>query len=161
MKPVELHIYDFDGALYDSPRLRVDRPDWWYSAKSLKGWGAPGRDSKWILGTVVQARRSAQTPWVWSALLTGRPEHREMTQTLRQMLSGAGLRFNTVQLKPIWPPIGTPAYKALKVVDWITDHPTIRKVDYYDDLQENLDAVGAVVVDAGLRYTPHLTAGVS
>jgi hypothetical protein len=161
MKPVELHVYDFDGALYDSPRLRQDRPDWWYSARSLQGWGPPGHDRKWILDTVYKARLSVRQPWTRTALLTGRPEHAEMTATIRCMLEGAGLRFDQTQFKPAWPPQKMEEYKALKVVDWLADHPTVSRVIYYDDLQENLDAVGAVVTDAGVRYLPCLTVGVS
>ena len=162
MKPVELHVYDFDGALYDSPRLRVDRPDWWYSAKSLQGWGAPGHDPKWILGTVMEARRSVRTPWVRTALLTGRPLHGEMLSTLKKMLRAAHLPFNEVQLKPLLPPTDTPAYKAIRVVDWLSEHPTIHKVVFYDDLPENLAAMGhALSYYQDVEYVPVLTPGVS
>jgi hypothetical protein len=163
MKPVELHIYDFDGALYDSPRPRVDRPHWWFSAKSLTGWKPPGRDRKWILDTVMQARRSIQSPWVMTALLTGRPRHASMVKTIRRMLFSAGLHFNEVQLKPLIPPQRVSTYKALAVVGWLQGHPAIRKVTFYDDLPENLAAVGEALhaYDPAIEYTPRLTQGVT
>ena len=161
MGPVELHVYDFDGTLYDSPRLRRDRPDWWFSAKSLAGYGAPGRDGKWILDTVVEARRSIRAPWVRTALLTGRPKHREMVKVIKRMLSSARLPFNRIQLKPLVPPGNTPKYKAEKVYEWLQAEPSITKVVFYDDLQENLDAVEMAATLAGVKYQPVLASGVS
>ena len=161
MKPVELHVYDFDGTLYDSPRLRKDRPDWWFSSRSLAGYGAPGHDKKWILGGVMEARRSIRAPWVRTALLTGRPKHAEMMAVIKKMLSGAKLPFNYVQLKPLIPPRAMGAYKSMMVSEWLRAEPTITKVVFYDDLQSNLDAVGSAASRAGVRYHPVLAPGVS
>ena len=161
MKPLELHVYDFDGNLYDSPRLPVDRPDWWFSAKSLRGWGVPGQDRKWILPTLIEARRSIQAPWVRAVVLTGRPHHGEMQAVLKQMLSAAGLRFDKLQLKPFLPPKTTPAYKAHKVHEWLKKEPSITKVVFYDDLDENLLAVAEVARLMRVKYVPIKGAGIS
>ena len=161
MKPTELHIYDLDGSLYDSPRLLVDRPSWWYSAQSLQGFGPPGFDTKWMLGTVGQGRRSVMDPWARTALLTGRPQHAEMAHIIQAMLRSAELRFDHTQLKPVWPPMSTPRYKAQAVQKWLLRETSIRKVVFYDDLPENLDAVGAVVEHTGRFYVPVLTSGVT
>lgn len=162
MKPTELHVYDLDGTLYDSPRLAVDRPSWWYSAQSLQSFGLPGFDSKWLLGPVMAARRSIATPWVRTALLTGRPHHAEMLAVIHAMLRSADLPFDEVCLKPVWPPTTTPRYKSLRVVDWVADHPTANKVVVHDDLQENLDAVGyGLRYFRDMTYVPVLAPGVS
>lgn len=161
MKPTELHIYDFDGSLYDSPRPRVDTPSWWYSARSLKGYGPPGFDKKWILAAVLQARRSVGTPWVRTALLTGRPQHSEMEQVLRAMLRSADLPFDIYRLKAVWPSTLTHLYKAAEVQRWLLREPTIRKVVFYDDEPVNLEAVGEVALRLGREYVPILTPGVT
>ena len=162
MKPVELHVYDLDGTLYDSFRLPVNRPDWWFSAKSLRGWGPPGEDRKWILANVIEARRSVQAPWVRTALLTGRPRHGEMEATIKRMLSSARLHFDKVQLRPLLPLTTTPRYKAHKIIDWLADYPTVEKVVFYDDLDENLDAVGhALSYYDDVAYSPIKAPGIS
>ncbi len=84
-----------------------------------------------------------------------------MMATIKKMLAGAGLRFDRVQLKPIFPPRSTPEYKAMAVLDWARQEPSISKIVFYDDLTENLEAVGAVVQALGLKYEPVLTPGVS
>ena len=160
-KPTELHVFDFDGALYDSPAPRASHPSWWYSSLSLSGHGPPGFDHRWILVTVMAARRSVFRPEVRTALLTGRPQHKEMTVRIREMLRSADLSFDFVQLKPVLPEISTPAYKAAAVRRWVKKEPSITSVVFYDDLTENLAAVGKVAVRAGCRYTPVLTPGVS
>jgi hypothetical protein len=155
MKPLEIHVYDFDGTLYNSPKMPLARPDWWFSSKSLRGWKAPGYDHRWILPLVQEARRSAQAPWAKTALLTGRPLHGEMEATLKRMLSSAGIRFDIIQLKPLLPIQPTPRYKAHKLIDWVTDYPTVGKVVFYDDLDENLDAVGhALNYYSDMTYVP-------
>ena len=161
MKPLELHIYDFDGSLYDSPRPKDDRPDWWFSAKSLQGYGGLGEDPKWILSTVVEARRSILAPWVKTAVLTGRPHQAEMQATIKKMLAKTGLNFDIVKLKPLFPPDPTPVFKAKQVLTWLRAAPTVTRVIFYDDLPENLSAVGDVVRQANLSYTGIRTAGVS
>ncbi len=151
----------FDGTLYDSPRLPVDRPDWWFSAKSFRGWGAPGFDGKWILDYVAEARRSIQVPWVRAVLLTGRPQHGEMAHCLQEMLSSARLNFDRVQLQPFLPPRATPTYKADKVHEWLLMEPSITKVVFYDDLEENLRAVGEIARLMKVQYTPVRAPGIS
>ena len=161
MKPKELHVYDLDGTLYDSPRLLVDRPAWWYSAQSLQGFGPPGFDMKWLLEAVGAGRRSIQDPWTRTALLTGRPQHAEMAAVVQSMLRSADLRFDYFQLKPVWPPRPTPLYKSQAVRKWLLAEPTIQRVVFHDDLPENLDAVGKVVLALGREYVPVLAPGVT
>ena len=161
MNPLQLHVYDLDGTLYDSPRLQVDRPSWWYSAQSLQGYGPPGFDTKWILGTVLEARKSVMDPRVRAVLLTGRPQHSDMASVIRAMLRSADIRFAVEQLKPLFPPRPTPLYKAAAVQKWLLRYPSVGKVVFYDDLDENLDAVGEVARRMGREYLPVKAPGVT
>ena len=61
-------------------------------------------------------------------------------------------------------PIGfrsSPSYKAGCVRKWLKQYPSVEKVVFWDDLSENLVAVGKVVRSEGLRYTPIQTPGLS
>jgi hypothetical protein len=152
MSPVELHIYDFDMTLYESPQPPEPDPVWWFHAYPLYGFGAPGFDRRWILPLLVKARRSTQTPGVLTVLLTARADSAPLKQVIKKMIRTAGLGFNLVQLKPVDTTLSTPAYKAAVVHKLLKLHPSIRKVMFYDDIQANVNRVGAVVRRAGLAY---------
>ena len=152
LKPVELHLYDFDMTLYDSPQPPEPDPVWWFHAYPLYNFGVPGFDHRWILPVVVKARRSTQTPGVMSVLLTARAGSAPLRQIIKKMVRAAGLNFDLVQLKPVDTQLSTPGYKAAVVYKLLKLYPSIRKVTFYDDLRANVDRVGIVVRQSGRAY---------
>ena len=161
MTPTELHVFDFDGALYNSPRPLIDRQSFWHSPKSLQGYGVPGEDPRWIIPTVMAAKRAIARPEVVAVLCTARPLRGSLQAILKRMLYGAGLTFDHYALKPAWPLRTTPTYKAGQVHHWLLKYPTVSYVAFWDDLPENLVAVGDVVRSHGLGYRPTLTPGLT
>ena len=158
MKPTELYVFDFDETLYRSRKPPLPSPAWWYHASTLDGHGAPGFDSRWILKVVAVARAAQQAPWARTALLTGRPKHSAMDRKIREVLSGARLRFDHFHLKPVIPvDRRTRDYKAAVVTKLLLAHPSIQRVVFYDDRPENLEAVGEAAEGGGVAYVPVLT----
>jgi hypothetical protein len=160
MLPTELHIYDFDGALYNSPKPKIERGDWWWSPKSLRGYGPPGQDARWIMPTVKSARHSVARPDVMAVLCTARPLTGSLQACIKKMLFSAGIHFGHHAMKPLGFR-SSARYKAERTRKWLEQYPSIEKVVFWDDLPENLVAVGKVVRSRGLSYTPIQTPGLS
>lgn len=137
----ELHVYDFDGTLYDSPRAPDNNPAWWLYTKSLAEAGPPGFDFRWRLPIVIQARRSMQRLGTTTILVTGRPDYREMRERIEQLLRDASLDFDFVFLKPPSLDVTTPDYKAAVLATFVDQDPTYKKVMMYDDDDANHKAV--------------------
>jgi len=151
--PSELTVFDFDGTLLRSPVSPDGDPTWWFHAYSLDGiQGGPGLDHRWVIPAIIEARRAALRPTVMTAVLTARPDHKGMRQQLRRLVSLTDIDFDAVQLKPILFPGSDPLYKVGSVVAWLQRHPSICKVTLYDDLDDNLAAVGAAVQKTGRLF---------
>ena len=152
----ELHVYDFDGTLYNSPHPPKPDPSWWLFVKSLGQTGAPGFDSRWNIPVVIRARRSIQDPCAKTILLTARPDYRLMRQKVEKMLDDASLDFEKVWLKP--PTIGmtAPEYKAMIVESYLIEDPEIEKVIFFDDEPTNLAAVAKRSAKHGVLYVSGL-----
>lgn len=148
----ELHVYDFDGTLYNSPKPPKPDPSWWLFVKSLGKTGAPGFDVRWNVPMVIQARRSIQDPCAETILLTARPDYNAMRQKVETMLDDASLDFRRVWLKPPFLVQPTPAYKATIVESYLIQDPEFTKVVFYDDDPNNLDAVGRVTQRHGVEF---------
>lgn len=158
MKPRELHVYDFDHTLYNSPQAPNGNPLWALHAKSLNGWKPPGFDQRWILPVLIHARRSGLDPYAMPVILTGRPDHKPMREIIEQMVKSTDVPWASVCLKPLLPPVSDPAYKASQVGRWLRRHASVERVVFYDDRSDNLRAVGRVVQTFGRRYRAVLTA---
>jgi anaerobic glycerol-3-phosphate dehydrogenase len=127
MDPFELHIYDFDRTLYYP------------------------RSNRWHSGNVVRAQRSIDDPRIAAVLLTARADYRQ--GMVESMLASASLQFDMVKLQPVAQSFRNHAhYKAVSVEKMLRRFPTVRKVVFYDDRRENLNAVGVVVRGAGLAF---------
>ena len=157
---VELAIFDFDGTLLRSPKPPGATFTWWLHAYSLddvkKG---PGLDPRWVLPVVAAARHASLRGGTATVLLTARPLHRGMRRAIRRVLKLTGIDFDVVQLKPITVLRSDAHYKAAVVQAWLQKLPSVRSVTFYDDLQDNLDAVGDVVRARGIAYRPVLGPG--
>jgi hypothetical protein len=148
-----LAIFDFDYSLYRSPLPPAPSGAWWMSPRSLDGYGPPGFDPKWILGTVQAARKSQFDPFTLTALLTGRAAVRPMKDALKKVLTSAGLEFDLTSLKPVrFPSIPQGPYKAATVRKWLLAYPSIKNVVLFDDEQAVHDAVQKVVTKMGRSY---------
>jgi hypothetical protein len=159
MRPTELHIYDVDGTLYKSPKAPGGDPVWYFHAHSFGAPKAPGYDGRWILSVLSRARHSVLDPTVKTVILTGRPDHPPMRKKVLSLLRLTGLRFDAVVLQPI-PFSGTTAQYKKSVVDqWLKQLPSVRKVVFYDDEQDNLLSVGKTVERCGVQYKAYLTPG--
>jgi hypothetical protein len=155
MKPTELYIFDFDDTLYRSRKPPVPAPAWWYHAHTLDGFGPPGFDTKWKYDVLGAARRAQVAPWAMTVLLTARPQHSAMERKIREVLAAARLKFDHFCLKPVIPAGMTdPQYKAAAVQRILLSFPSLTRVVFYDDRQDNLDAVARVVRGAKVEYVP-------
>jgi phosphoserine phosphatase len=150
----QLHVYDFDGTLYDSPASPDKNPVWWLYARSLDKAGAPGFDARWNVGLLIEARRSLQSAGVSAAVVTGRPDYKEMRDRIAQILHVAGLDFPMLCLKPL-SMHSIPDYKAWIVGVMVDKDPLITKVVMYDDLQSNLDAVKRAMAYRKIKFEGH------
>jgi hypothetical protein len=158
MAPKELHIYDFDETLYRSPTPPPGASmAWYFHAHSLGKPEAPGFDGRWVLPVLIEARRSSMDPRVASVLLTARPDHAAMRSTIYRTLALADVRWDAVQLRPIMFPGNDAMYKATVVQEWLMGMPTVEKVVFWDDQDENLELVGRAVRNEGRRYMPRLS----
>jgi FMN phosphatase YigB (HAD superfamily) len=125
-----LHIFDMDGTLYSG----------W------KGWNEP---------VVAAAKKSAQNPLVHSVLLTGRPDALMRGTTLLQ-LRERHLGFHEIRLAPFGV-LAVPAYKREELKRLLRSvHP--KHVVIWDDREDNLMAMGALLVEAGITHELNMVA---
>jgi hypothetical protein len=148
----ELHVYDFDGTLYNSPLPPDGNPAWWLYTKSLDGAKAPGFDSRWRLPIVIQARRSMSQPGITTILVTGRPDYREMRNRIAELMSDASLPFRYLFLKPPSLDITTPDYKAAVITTFTDQDPEYRKVVVWDDDDKNHKTIRKHLEQRGVKY---------
>ena len=175
-----LAIFDFDGTLKDThdnvnPNFMSDfrfseNPDevrayarrsidWLTSIESVAR--SEGGDP-WIEPVVAAAREAINDSETLAVLMTARNAGaKDLVVDL--LLTDAGLVFDEVMFKTndIDPETGKyiseePAsWKARKTLDLIQSEPSIEHVDVYEDSEENLRAIGAVIPE-GVTYEPHL-----
>lgn len=175
-----LAIFDFDGTLKDThdnvnPDFMSDfrfseNPDeiraysrrsidWLRSAESVSR--AEGGDP-WIEPVVEAARAAINDSDTLAVLMTARNANaKEMVVDL--LSSGAGLTFDEAVFKTndIDPETGKyvseepAAWKARTTLAFIRSEPSITRVDVYEDSEENLRAISAVIPE-GVTYEPHL-----
>ena len=118
--PTELHIFDLDGTLFE--------------------------DGIRPMGEMVEkARASISDPDVAARVLTARADSPSVVRNSTESLRKLKLDFDRVEFQKEAGP--APQHKAEVVNEWLTGLPHVRRVVFYDDKAENLDAV-----EAGLEY---------
>jgi len=166
MEPTQLHFYDFDGTLFRSPW----QPPWW---KTLgKGWwwqheysldepcvpSDPGSDW-WIGPTVQDAKKSTGNPAVYAVVATARNARPPHNKRIPELLRAQGLRFDEVHLNP-----GSEGenFKKDLIKSLLREHPSIKRVEVWDDKAEHVAAFTALAVSLGyaaeghvVKSTPH------
>jgi len=175
-----LAIFDFDGTLKDThdnvnPNFMSDlrfseNPeeirayarrsiDWLTSIESISR--SEGGDP-WIDPVVEAAQEAIDDPATLAVLMTARnPGAKDLIVGL--LASEVGLTFDVILFKTndMDPETGKyisedPAtWKARKTLDLIQHEPTIEHVDVFEDSEENLRAIGAIIPE-GITYDPHL-----
>lgn len=151
----ELHIYDFDGTLFRSP----DKPDWWdfswfLSEASLGRPCVPDKPGAdwWVSKTVGEAKKSISDSKVFTVLMTGRTDNTVLGYRIPELLKQAGLSFDKVMLNP---GLGnTASWKAQAVGKLLKQHSG--EVHLWEDNQDNIKSIQAVVEKADREFVPHL-----
>lgn len=175
-----LAIFDFDGTLKDThdnvdPNYMAEfrfseDPDEIraYSGRSVKWLSSPesisrpGGGDPWIIPVVEAAREAIEDQETLAVLMTARnlPARDIVLNALR---SDVGLEFNLALFKtsdkdPITGKYITEspaAWKAKTTAGLLDSNPGVERVEVYEDSQENLSAIGAII-PAGVEYIPHL-----
>jgi len=175
-----ISIFDFDGTLKDThdnvdPNYMSDlrfseNPeeikayarrsiDWLTSINSIS---RPEGGDPWIEPVVEAAREAIADSETLAVLMTARnPGARDLILGLLQ--SEVGLEFDVVLFKTndMDPVTGKyisedPAsWKARKTAELLRSEPGATFVEVYEDSEENLQAIGAIIPD-GVTYTPNL-----
>lgn len=160
----ELHIYDFDDTLFDSPvppwkASGVKPPewkgrDWWASPESLAPPYVPaGGEAKLKLPAASDATKS-RSSGAYTVVVTGRRDEPGMREKLKSILDTIGIGVDAVFLKPDSKP--TAQFKATTATALIGNMPLLAKVAMWDDMADNLKAVANVVADKGLAFDSNL-----
>ena len=155
----ELHVYDFDGTLFRSPRLPSWWPRkrvWWIDPRSLNRPcvpDAPGPDW-WVEPVVDSARASIGDQNVWAVMLTGRnARYGGFSYRVPELLHQKGLNFDEVHLTDTK---DTKNFKKQKIRDIINRYPYISVVQFWDDRPEFLEEYVAMIEATGREAIPHL-----
>lgn len=152
----ELHVYDFDDTLFDSPLSPegFDSREWWLSPESLSPPHVPaGKEGERKLPAVDAAKKSLSSG-AYTVLVTGRVDVPGMRQRLLAILKALGLTMDAVVLKD--GPGPTAAFKRRTVFALAGNMPNVKKVAMWDDMADNLKAVSVAVADKGLEFDSNL-----
>jgi hypothetical protein len=151
---LELHVYDFDGTLFDSPLP----PDDW--SKGMGTWfESPGSllppcvpehpGSEWWNGDVVaSAKQSIANPNVFAIMMTGRTNQVGLRYRIAELLDSAGLDFDAVYLKKGF--TSTPDFKAHMLGKILRRFPDISLVKIWDDRHNHLPIFSEVIEGMGI-----------
>ena len=153
----ELHVYDFDGTLFNSPMPPASwrgGESWWVDSVSLSEPCVPEvPDASWWNGDVVSdARGSIADPNVLAVLCTGRSVDSFARYRVPELLAQAGLRFDHVHLKPSG---DTETFKKKVILSYLTRYPDIGAVHIYEDRLNHLAAFCRMVEGVGVPCVPH------
>lgn len=156
MSPTKLAVYNFDGTLFRSPSRPMGwNGAWLGSVDSLNRPFVPEVPSEdwWNESVVERARRDIENENTITVLITGR-DLRKFTVRVKQLLEQAGLKFDHVFLNPGEKDTGP--YKLLVLTTLMTDNPSVRNVDIWEDSEENIRLLSNYVEGRGRAALPHL-----
>ena len=152
----ELHIFDFDATLFDSP---MHPDDWeghigmWYDTlQSLTPPCVIEPDALWIKSTVAAARRSLSTPDVYTVLMTGRSAEPQLAARVTELVQSAGLDFDEIHLKTGGKTVD---WKSQMLSQFLRRLPGLEVVQIWDDRGHHLEQFVKLIEDAGLVAIPH------
>lgn len=157
---LELHIFDFDGTLFKSPRP----PKSW--DKGTGAWfgdpttldhpfvpeKAPSR--YWNGPVVAKARKSISNPNVLAVMMTGRKALPQFRYRVAELLKQQGLNFDEVHLNTGGG--STATFKAMMVRRFLQQHPGITRVQMWDDRHNHfVDFEKAATQKPGVSFVAH------
>lgn len=152
----ELHIFDFDATLFDSP---MHPDDWeghigmWYDTlQSLTPPCVIDPEALWIKSTVAAARRSLSIPGVYTVLMTGRSAEPQLAARITELVQSAGLDFDEIHLKTGGRTVN---WKSRMLSEFLRRLPDLEVVQMWDDRGSHLEQFVRIVEDAGLVAIPH------
>jgi hypothetical protein len=153
----ELHLYDFDGTLFQSPMYPSwwgDKGGWWSSPVSLGPPCVPDKPSGgwWNEKTVASAKRSIADPNVWAIVCTGRGDGTFARYRVADLLKQKGLNFDEVFLKDGG---DTAAFKKKVIEKLLVRHPVIEEVHIWEDRLNHLADFVKFVEKLGRKGVPH------
>lgn len=135
----ELHVYDFDGTLFQSPVYPTwwtNREDWWGNPLSLTPPCVGDKpQSGWNEQVVASARQSIADPDVLAVVCTGRSLNSFARYRVPELLKGKGLAFDGVYLKDSGK---TDAFKKRIILKLLSRHPSIDTVHIWEDRHHHL-----------------------
>ena len=124
----ELHIFDFDMTLYD-PHKKV-----------------------WLENVVEEARKQIQRSNSITALCTARTKEKETVFNTTKLLEEKGLEFDYYSFKPTNIKMSAPFYKYKSVNNIINNIDDLSLISFWDDRQDNLDAVSISAKENNINY---------
>lgn len=154
---LELHIFDFDGTLFRSPKKPVGwKGSWWANELSLEPPCVPDKpgDEWWISETVSAAKAAISDPNVFAVCLTGRQDFIYRGR-LPILLNEKGLNFDMIRLSDSE---DTGRFKSSHIRHLLKQHRSIRKVVIWEDNAELLETyIGVVIsVSPDIEIETHL-----
>jgi hypothetical protein len=156
MSPTKLAIFDFDGTLFRSPSRPMGWSGaWWGNPQSLARPFVPEVPSAewWNESVVERAKRDIENENTMAVLITGRGKNK-FTFRIRELLAQAGLKFDHVFLSP--DEEDTKLYKLRVLTTLMSDNPSVRNVDIWEDTEENIQVMSNYVEGRGRAAFPHL-----
>jgi hypothetical protein len=156
----ELHLYDFDGTLFRSPKPPMwwgYAGKWWSDPQSLSPPCVPAKPgAEWWIGNVVsQARRSIANPDVWAIACTGRQDG-PFRWRVPELLHQKGLRFDEVFLNTGG---STSTFKQNVIRKLLRRYPDIDTVQVWEDRGNHLRTYMSLAESLGRRGIPHFIQG--
>lgn len=153
--PQELHVYDFDGTLIDTPRPEDGKPfweavtgeqwphkHWWPASETLDMDVFDIRPNEHVIAEFEQSNTSQN---VTTLIMTGRPKK------LRREVSAILTKYDIVPDELILSDgLETLTFKLQVIKEWIRRIPLTRII-FWDDRQPHLDAFRALEVEFGIE----------
>ena len=158
----ELHVFDFDNCLFRSP----DKPPWWTdkhwwtNEASLLAPCVPEEPSAswWVSDVVSAAKKSIRDDTIYTLMITGRVQETFSTR-ITDLLVQKELRFDELRFKQTKSE-KTSEYKARHVRAVAKKFPKgLKRIQIWDDNQDNLDEVKAHLEEKGYEVITHLVVG--
>jgi hypothetical protein len=151
-----LYILDFDGTLFNSPTPPdwwKDKDGWWFDPVSLNPPMLPKEPPEdwWIGSTVNAARKALSEGDSYVVLLTGRPAE-GFTSRVHELLRQRGLEFDEVHLSDR---TDTQAFKVEQIRRILGEHPSIARVDLWEDMINMVRPYRATVEEADIEFKLH------
>jgi len=157
MRPIKLHVYDFDGTLFKSPEPPIwwkEGAEWWGDLNSLSTPCVPEEPTIdwWNESVVERAKQSLENVEVRTILLTGRVQ--KFSLRIRQLLRQAGLDFQEIYLSP--GDTDTERFKLETIKKILSKQPSIRGVAIWEDRLGHLRTFADWIESNGRSCVPHL-----